>query len=175
MRWLALAMGLPVAACLQVGTDTGDGTGTGLTSSSSSGGTSSSSSGGGASTGKNCTTDPGTQITLCEEITNCPSVDVDPGAFPNCGFRLHAASTYDVECWCGDYLCPIGAPTSCTTAGQLLDQQGSSLIVCQQASSGSCLLPGTDGGSGSSSSSSCDKACEAQCGGDPGCIQLCGC
>jgi hypothetical protein len=146
MRWLALAVGLPLAACLQVGTDTGDGTGTGVTSSSSGGVTSSSSSSSGAGTGTDCTTDPATQITLCEKIANCPSVDVDQGAFPNCGFRLHAASTYDIECWCGDYLCPVGAPTSCTTAGQLLDQQSTSLIVCEQADNGACLLPGVDGG-----------------------------
>jgi hypothetical protein len=145
MRWLAIAVGLSVAACMQVGTDTGDGTGPGITSSSSGGGTSSSSSSG-AGSGTNCTTDPATQITLCEKIPNCPSVDVDQGAFPNCGFRLHAASTYDLECWCGDYLCPVGAPTSCTTAGQLLDQQSTSLIVCEQADNGTCPLPGLDGG-----------------------------
>jgi hypothetical protein len=145
MRWLALAIGLPLAACLQVGTDTGDGTGTTGVASGSSGG-SSSSGAGGATTGAGCTTDPQSQITLCEQISNCPGVDVDQGAFPNCGFRLHASSTYDVECWCGDYLCPVGVPVSCTTASQLLAQQNSSFVVCEQASEGSCLLPGSDGG-----------------------------
>lgn len=146
MRWLPLAIGLPLAACLQVGTDTGDGTGTGAVASGSGGGGASSGGTGGATTGSGCTTDPESQITLCEQIANCPGVDVDPGAYPNCGFRLHAASTYDIECWCGDYLCPVGVPVSCTTAGQLLDQQSSSLIVCEQASNGACLLPGSDGG-----------------------------
>jgi hypothetical protein len=171
MRWLALAIGLPLVACVQVGTDTGSGSGTTGTSSGGTGSSSGSSSSGGDTTGKNCTTDPATQITLCEQVSKCSTVDVDPGAFPNCGFRLHAASAYDIECWCGDYLCPVGSPTSCTEAGQLLDQQASSLQVCQQVDNGACLLPAVD----AAGSSTCDKSCESQCAGDPGCIQLCGC
>jgi len=175
MRWYLLVLGLPLTACLQL--STGDGTGT--TGSGSSGGatgsTTSGSSGGGATTGTGCATDPQSGVTLCEQIANCPGVDVDPGAFPSCGFRLHASSIYDLECACGDQLCPIGTPTSCATALQLLNQNQSSLEVCQQAGSGTCLPLDGDGGATSTSSSSCDKACEAQCGGDPNCIQLCGC
>jgi hypothetical protein len=114
-------------------------------------------------------------ITLCEEIANCPGLDVDQGAFPNCGFRMSVASTYDLECWCGSELCPVGVPINCATAAQLLDQQQSSIVVCQQAGQGSCLTPGADAGSGSGSSSTCDKSCESQCAGEPSCIQLCGC
>lgn len=176
MRWLSLALALPLAACLQLGTETGDGTGAGVTTPSGSGGGGSSSGGSsGAGVGTNCSTDPATQITLCERIPNCPGVDVDPGVFPSCGFQLHAASTFDIECWCGDALCPVGAATSCTTAGQMLDQQTSSLVVCEEASLGSCVYPGVDAGSGSSSTTACDKSCESQCAGEPGCIQLCGC
>jgi len=175
MRWYLLAMALVLTGCLAL--STGSGTDTGTTAGSSSGGTpsSSSSSGGGAISGTNCTTDPQSGITLCEQIANCPGVDVDPGAFPGCGFRLKASSTYDLECGCGDSLCPIGTPINCATALQLLDQEGSSLNVCQQLDNGTCLSLIGDGGASSSSSSTCDKACESQCAGDPNCIQLCGC
>ena len=175
MRWPLAFLLLPMTACLQL--TTGDGTGTTTGSSgSSSGGTATASSGsssssGGATTGTNCTTDPQSGITLCEQIANCPGVDVDPGAFPGCGFRMHASSIYDLECGCGDSLCPIGTPTSCTTALQLLDQQQSSIVVCEQLDQGTCLPLDADAGS----SSSCDKSCESQCAGDPNCIQMCGC
>jgi hypothetical protein len=156
---------------------TGDGTdagGGGSSSSGRSGGDAGSGSSGskGATSGTNCTTDPQSQITLCEQIANCPGVEVDPGAYPGCGFRLNAASLYDLECACGDSLCPIGVPTSCADAQQLLDQEQSSILVCQQTSEGTCLPLPT---SGSGTQSSCDKQCESECAGDPNCIQMCGC
>jgi hypothetical protein len=169
-----IALGLP--GCLSLSTT--DTTDAGTATGSSSGGSSSSSgssSGGGATSGTNCTTDPQSGITLCEQIANCPGVDVDPGAFPGCGFRLHASSIYDLECGCGDSLCPIGTPISCATAQQLLDQQQSSIVVCQQLDEGSCLPLTVDAGGGSSSTGTCDKTCESECGGSPDCIQLCGC
>jgi hypothetical protein len=172
MRWHLVATGLPLTACLQL--STGDGTGT----PASSGGTTSStstSSPGGAASGTNCTTDPQSGIVLCEQIANCPGVDVDPGAFPGCGFRLHATSLYDLECGCGDSLCPIGAPISCATAQQLLAQAQSSIVVCQQVSEETCLPLAVDAGSSSTSTGTCDKDCESQCAGDPNCIQMCGC
>jgi hypothetical protein len=173
MRWTLALLLVPMSACLQL--STGDPTGTsgssssGSTTSTSSSGAATGSSGG-ATTGTNCTTDPQSGITLCEQIANCPGVDVDQGAFPGCGFRLHASSIYDLECGCGDSLCPIGTPTSCTTALQLLNQQQSSIIVCEQLDQGSCL-PLDDAGT----SSNCDKSCESACAGDPNCIQMCGC
>lgn len=131
-----------------------------------------SSGGHGATSGTGCATDPTSGVTLCEAIAQCPGLVVDQGAFPGCGFRMQAASTYDLECACGDVLCPIGAATSCADAAQLLDQAQSSLSVCQEASSGTCM-PLTAGGGGSQGT--CDKACESQCAGDPNCIQMCGC
>jgi hypothetical protein len=180
MRWhlLATALLAPLLpGCLSLlPTETDDGgTSSTSSSSSSSGGTSTGSSSGGvgATSGTNCTTADG--ITLCEQIANCPGVDVDQGAFPGCGFRLNASSAYDLECGCGDSLCPIGTPVSCATALQLLNQETSSLNVCQQVDQGTCLSLIGDGGTSSSASSTCDKACEAMCGGNPDCIQLCGC
>jgi hypothetical protein len=175
MRPYLLAIALPLTACLQL--STGEGTGTPGGTASSGGTTSgvSSAGKGGATTGTNCTTDPQSGISLCEQIANCPGVDVDPGAFPGCGFRLHASSVFDLECDCGDSLCPIGTPTSCASALQLLDQEASSLAVCQQVSEGTCLPLTGDGGTSSTGSSSCDKTCESECGGDPNCLQLCGC
>jgi hypothetical protein len=111
-------------------------------------------------------------VTLCEGVTACPGVYVTQGAFPNCGFRLHGASALDLECLCnGEYLCPMGAPTSCAAAQQVLYQQVSSLIVCEAVDEGSCPDIIVD----ASSSSSCDRACESQCQSDPGCVSLCGC
>jgi hypothetical protein len=177
MRWLPLVSALPLTACLQLSTGDGTGSGSGLATSSTGGTSSSAASSGGvtATSGTGCTTDPQSGITLCEQISNCPGVDVEPGAFPGCGFRLHGTSLYDLECDCSDLLCPMGAPSSCTTAQQLLDQQGSSLAVCEQVSEGTCLSLVGDGGASSSTSTSCDKVCESECAGEPDCLQLCGC
>jgi hypothetical protein len=174
MRVIAFASALVLLACsdAQLGTDTGSsgggGTSTGSTSSGAAG-TTSSGGGGGAA----CATDMQTGVTLCEELNGCPGVDVDQGSFPGCGFRLHGAGPIDLECLCnGTILCPIGAPSSCSAAAQLLAQQGSSLTVCQQVDQGGCLDLGADAGT---APSSCDRACESQCQSDPGCISLCGC
>jgi hypothetical protein len=171
MRWTVLVFVLPLTACLQLSTGDGTGSSGGGDTSGSSGSTTSSSKGG-ATSGTNCTTDPQSGITLCEQIANCPGVDVDQGAFPGCGFRLHASSVYDLECACSGMLCPIGAATSCSSAEQLLGQS-SSLVVCEQVDNGTCLPMEGDGGA--STSSACDKNCESQCAGDPNCIQMCGC
>ncbi len=179
MRWLHVAIAVALTGCLQLETGGDGGAAAGGSSGSASGsGSGSSGSGGtGATSGTGCTTDPASQITLCEQIANCPGVDVDQGAFPGCGFRMNAASTYDLECACGDSLCPIGVPGSCSDAAQLLEQAQSSLSVCQQLDQGSCLPIAVDGGGGapSSTGSTCDKTCESECAGDPNCIQMCGC
>src|SRR5580693_5281654 len=96
---------LPALACLEQ-VSTGTGTETDPTASPTPT-TPSSGSGGATPTGSNCGTDSQTQITLCEGISLCPGVDVDPGALPNCGFQIHAGSVIDLECLCGEDLCPI--------------------------------------------------------------------
>jgi hypothetical protein len=160
---------LPQLACLQqvsTGTGTTDPTATPSAPPSST-------AGGAVPTGSACVADPATQVTLCEETSLCPGVVVDPGALPNCGFQLHAGSVLDLECLCGDAMCPIGVPQTCAQASQLLVSQ-SSVVVCQQVSNGSCIdlvAPSADAGA----SSSCDKQCETECAGEPNCIQLCGC
>jgi len=173
---------LATSGCLDLqqilGGDAGTGSGGGSSSGSSSGSGSSADGGTpattthGAQSGTGCTTDATSGITLCEAIDACPGITVDQGAFPGCGWRMSAASLYDLECACGDALCPVGTPTSCADAQQLLDQAQSSVLVCQQSSEGTCM-PLTPAGGGTPSS--CDKSCESQCAGDPNCIQLCGC
>jgi hypothetical protein len=173
---LSVAACLALASCgdLGLGTETGSsggGTSSGTTAASSSSGTTTSAST--STTGVSCNTDSQSGITLCEEVTACPGVDVDQGAFAGCGFRLHGPAKLDLECLCnGESLCPIGVPATCADAQQLLNQQGGALSVCQQVDQGSCLDV-VD--AGSSAPSSCDKACESQCQSDPGCISLCGC
>ncbi len=167
VRWHLVATTFPLTACLQL--STGDGSGT--SSTSAQGGSTSTPTG--SESGTNCTTDPQSGVVLCERIANCPSVDVAPGAFPGCGFRLHVTSLYDLECQCGDSLCPIGAPANCADAQRLLDQEQSSLFVCQQMSEGTCLPLAAPAASGTTSA--CDKDCESRCAGDPSCIQGCGC
>jgi hypothetical protein len=164
---------LPLVACLQQVS-----TGTGTTDPTTSGGTTTSPSTGTTTpAGASCSTDPQSQVTLCEQTSLCPSVSVDPGAWPGCGFRIHAGSVIDLECLCNDELCPIGVPDTCDEATQLLSSQ-TSLVVCEQASDGRCVqLAASDAGSASAaaSPSSCDKQCESECAGEPDCIQLCGC
>jgi hypothetical protein len=166
-----------LGGCLQIGTGAGDG---GPPSAATDGG------GGGAvapreagvdAGGTGCGTDPTTGVTLCTGIDVCPGLTVDQGTYGGCGFRRGGASPYDLECLCaGGELCPIGAATSCETAQQLLSQEQSALVICQQVASGACLSP-TANGSGSSSgglSEAC-QTCVAGCGGTPACYMSCGC
>jgi hypothetical protein len=165
---------LPLLACLQqVSTGTG-------TTDPTAGGTSTASSSSDTTTpaGAGCGTDMQSQITLCEQTSLCPGVVVDPDALPGCGFRIHPGSVIDLECLCGDQLCPIGIPDTCAQATQLLSSQ-TALVVCEQVSDGRCVqVAASDAGSAanpSAAASTCDKQCESECAGEPNCIQLCGC
>jgi len=162
---LTLVALLPMVACMQVTTDTGNGT-TG----------SGAGSGGGAEdnggSGTNCTLDPASQVVLCAGIAACPGVSVDPGVFPGCGFRTGGSSAMDLECLCSGSLCPIGVPTTCAQAAQLLQTQ-SLLEVCQQVSEGRCVeVEAPDAGG---VAPGCDRTCQAECGAAADCLQICGC
>lgn len=169
---------VPLVACLQVSTGAGDG---GTAPSATDGGSVVTGEAGVDAGGTGCGTDQTTGITLCLGLNACPGLTVDQGAYPGCGFRQGGASPYDLECLCaGGALCPIGAATSCETAQQLLAQEQSALVVCQQAPTGACLSPSTGssgGGSGSGSGGPSEEcqACVAGCGGTPACYQSCGC
>lgn len=178
---LVLLASVPLGACMQIGTGDGDG-GTPPAAAVDAGGDGGAVVGPGVDAGgTGCGTDPSTGITLCTGINACPGLTVDQGAYGGCGFRQGGASPYDLECLCaGGELCPIGAPTSCEIAQQLLQQEQSALVVCQQASMGGCLSPAASssgGGSGSSSgglSAAC-QTCVDNCGGTPACYMSCGC
>ena len=162
---LAVLVAAASSGCLEVGTGTDAGTDAGGTTVAT--GTSTSVA---MPQGLACFTDVQTQTTLCEGISTCPTVQVDPGAFPDCGFRVQSGATLDLECLCGTSLCPVGVATTCAQAAQLLADQDE-LLVCELEEEGHCVelvAPPT-------SSSSCDKSCESECGGDPSCMQLCGC
>jgi hypothetical protein len=170
---IAALAALPLLACLQ-----NVSTGTGTTDPTASTGTTTTSSAGTTTpAGASCGTDPQTGVTLCEQTSLCPGLVVDQGTLPSCGFRIHAGSVIDLECVCGDSLCPIGVPDTCAQATQLLSSQTSSLVVCEEASDGRCeQLGASDAGSASPPTvSTCDKQCETECAGEPDCIQLCGC
>ncbi|HTQ47046.1 MAG TPA: hypothetical protein VMI75_30030 [Polyangiaceae bacterium] len=169
---------VPLAACMQIGTGAGDG---GTTSAEADAAPVTSSEAGVDAGGTGCGTDPTSGITLCTGLNACPGLTVDQGAYGGCGFRQGGASAYDLECLCsGGQLCPIGAATSCQTALQLLEQEQSALVVCQQVATGGCLSPAASssgGGSGSSSgglSEEC-QTCVSGCGGTPACYMSCGC
>jgi hypothetical protein len=170
-------LGLSASACLQQ-----VGTGTGTTDPTATATTGTATASDAVPTGTGCTTDPASQITLCEGSSVCPGLDVDPGALSGCGFRLRAGGVIDLECLCADALCPIGVADTCAQATQLLSSQ-TSLSVCEQTSEGRCVQvvtgqsPGSSSGSSTTSPSAngCDKTCESECAGEPDCIQLCGC
>jgi len=167
MRAPACVLAATLAACMEVTTGTGTGQGAG----GQAGGATSAGGGDAGVAGANCFEDPSSQITLCEQIGACPGVVVEPGSFPNCGFRVGGPSPLDLECLCDNALCPVGVPGSCAQAAQLLEGQ-SALVVCEQQAEGRCISLGVpDAGA----ASTCDKTCEGDCSGDPSCIQLCGC
>jgi len=120
--------------------------------------------------GLDCVVEPVSGTSLCTRISLCPGVAIDHDAFPNCGFRASSGSL-EVDCLCGDFLCPIGTAIRCDQVPRLLAGQSEGL-VCTQVSEGRCasLSP-----SASRDSGSCDRSCLSTCGGDPGCTVLCGC
>ncbi|MGA7123667.1 MAG: hypothetical protein WBY94_26420 [Polyangiaceae bacterium] len=156
-----------MTGCLQIGTDSTNGSGGSTAPAAPAPGTSTAAA---APSGTNCAQDPTTQAILCEQIDTCPGVDVEPGAFPNCGFRVYGAAALDLECVCDTSLCPVGVPTTCAQAQALLDGQ-TSLIVCQQQAEGRCV----DFASPDAGASTCDTVCRDECAGAPTCLQLCGC
>ena len=158
-----------LCSCLQIGqaSDAGSSAEAGSAGASGAG-----SSGGAPATGTNCGVDPSSGIALCLGISSCPSVRVDPDQFPECGFRI-AGNRLDLECLCGDSLCPMGSAASCLDAKGLLSE-ASAQGVCAGIAEGRCQVVKQTSQS-SSSSSTCDRDCRAQCSGVPGCVTLCGC
>ena len=170
--WLATApLAVFMAGCLQI--DTGD-SDAGATSTSAStaadSGTTTTTTTSTAATGSGCTSDLGGGTILCTSISLCAGLAVDHDAFPDCGFRINGTAL-DLECDCDGQLCPLGEPTTCAAAEQILSDQ-SEIVACEAVNNGSCA---TLGAADAGTSSSCDVECESQCGGAPTCIQLCGC
>lgn len=166
----AVAVTALVLACAQPNDGLGVGADGGATTSSDAGGD------GPKVTGTQCGQLPDGQ--LCRTTTWCPSVKVDPSRFPNCGFRIRG-SAVDLQCVCnGEWLCPMGTPSTCAQAAQLVSSQNE-LIVCAQISEDRCASLRTTAGSTSSSGGGtpdCDKMCLSTCDpGDSGCRKLCGC
>ena len=159
---------IALSSCLQIGTQQGS---DGGASSGGAAGASGSGAGGSAvASGVNCGVDPSSGIALCLGISSCPTVRVDPDQFPDCGYRI-SGSVIDLECLCGDSLCPMGSAASCLDAKALLSDQ-SAQGVCAGIADGKCQVVNQ---TSHSSSSTCDTDCRAQCSGVPGCITLCGC
>ena len=172
---LVIAVPLFLAGCLQTGVGTGTGTGgAGQADTDAAADSAPDATGSAQPMGAGCVEDPQTGIVLCQQISLCPGVVVDPGLYPSCGFRLNGGSALDLECMCEDSLCPIGVATSCASAEQLLEAQ-SSLVVCLQENEGRCVsLAGGGGSAGNPEGSAC-ASCAQQCGGTPACFQACGC
>jgi hypothetical protein len=159
-----------LVGCLQIGTGSGSGNGGSGSGGAADGGTGAPTSEG-VPTGSGCVEDPQTHVVLCQRIDACPNVLVDPAAFPDCGFRLSSGSPLDLECLCGDALCPLGVPLSCADAERLLVGRDE-LQVCLQQTEGNCVTIVTpDAGS---STNPC-SVCAAGCGGTPSCYAACGC
>ena len=118
---------------------------------------------------------------LCLGVAACASVTFDPSAWPGCGFRVTGGATLDLECLCGDSLCPIGVATSCGQAAELLSGQ-TQLMVCEQVAEQRCVAAaptagGAPGQTGADAGvpSTCDRNCIVGCGTAADCLELCGC
>jgi hypothetical protein len=126
-------------------------------------------SGAGSTKGASCTQVSST-ISLCLYISSCPNLILNPKVFPSCGFRIHG-DAIDPECLCGNYICPIGAPTSCSEAAADYSGDVTYDSVCEQSVEGRCTALGTGG---SSTSSACET-CVQNCDNVPSCVEACGC
>lgn len=108
---------------------------------------------------------------LCRVTSLCPKVVVDGNRFPNCGFRIRG-TVVDLQCVCnGESLCPMGTPSTCQQAAELLASQ-SELATCTQVMEGRCTSLGP---AKTPKASDCDRICAADCGTDALCRQSCGC
>jgi hypothetical protein len=121
-------------------------------------------------TGSDCVTDSKSGVTLCTSISSCDGLSVDHDAYPNCGFRV-GGSSIDLQCFCDQYLCPMGTSLSCVQARELL-ADSNELTVCAQQSEGRCAARTT---TEPTQKSSCDRACARECVNSPACLELCGC
>jgi hypothetical protein len=166
VRLGSIAALLGGAACLQLGTGASD---AGTSSAAGASGSATHDAGNDAPTGAGCVVDPASGVTLCTRISICADLAIDHDVYPNCGFRL-PANSLEVDCVCGDFLCPLGVSLNCAQLRDLLDSQ-SEIVACSQASEGRCAetKPPTP------PSNTCDRNCLSTCGGDPGCARLCGC
>jgi hypothetical protein len=134
MRWLSsIILLVSLSSCLQVGK--GSDSGPSADDGSSGGSTVGSSA---SATGTNCGVDSSTGVSLCLGISSCPGARVDPDQFPECGYRI-AGSAIDLECLCGDSLCPMGSAASCLDAKALLAEQ-SAQAVCAGVAEGRCQV-----------------------------------
>jgi hypothetical protein len=164
---ISILLCVSLASCLQVGkaSDSDSSAEADGTRTSGAG-----SSAGASATGASCGVDPGSGVALCLGISLCPGVRVDSEQFPDCGYRI-AGNKIDLQCLCGDSLCPMGSAASCLDAKALLYEQ-SAQGVCAGVADGRCQRVAQ---TAHTSSSSCDKECRAMCSGVPGCLTLCGC
>jgi hypothetical protein len=132
----------------------------------------------GTMTGIGCGADPNTGAVLCLGVTACPGLFVDGESLPMCGFRV-TGSLLDLECVCGDSLCPVGIVATCGEAQSLILSSNTGTVCAQLADGVSCTLippPVTAASSTSSSGGgTCDPACASSCSNDPGCLLICGC
>jgi hypothetical protein len=146
--------------------------------------------------GTACSEDPATGVTLCADISTCPTVSVNQATLPGCGYLVQADPTVlDLECTCGTYLCPIGVAAACTQAASLLSGLAYA-TVCAQSSEGLCVQEAapvvataptatstpstspttpTTTGTASPTTTTCNTQCIVNCGDAPDCQLLCGC
>jgi len=122
--------------------------------------------------GASCT-QVSTSIAICLYISSCPNLVLNPQVFPQCGFRIHG-DAIDPECLCGNYLCPIGSPASCTEAATEASGDTNYDSVCEQSVEGHCLDLTAAGSSGTTSPTAC-QTCIAGCDNVPSCVDACGC
>jgi hypothetical protein len=162
-RLLHLAAATLAACALPVTTDTTGSGGASETVDASTG------------AGTNCGADPTTGATLCLELNLCPNIAVNSNVYPGCGFQV-SGTGIDIECLCGQYLCPLGATATCAAAATLLAQSNEA-SVCAGQYKGTCTyLAGSSATSTSTSgTTTCDPVCSSQCVNDPTCIEYCGC
>jgi hypothetical protein len=128
---VSLSLAFLCSGCLQIGTGSGNGGGGGSTPSTPS------DAGADAMKGVACGRDKVTGVELCAGVSGCPGLLVDPEAFPGCGFK---PGTLDLQCLCGDELCPMGSVAKTCAEAQYQLAEGNAAITCSQLGSGVCKL-----------------------------------
>ena len=122
-----------------------------------------------AATSSGCAHDSVAGVTLCTAVSLCPGLAVDHDLYPHCGFRSRAIRSI-WSAFAATTFAPW-EPLSAASRPPPCSRRNRSSRSAPRSSEGRCAARSSP----PAPATGCDRTCESECGGSPGCIQACGC